>query len=510
MSQVSWNRQLGLAISLFALSTFAYWLEFKHKPEKEASEERSKRLFTLKEDPVHGISISSGALNLSLSCVDLKSKLCKPGDQSKWEITSPLKTKADDGNVNSLLSTLHHLTPTDVIDLKDEGNEKKQLLLKDYGLDPASLPTAKKISVTTEKGMKVLYLGQAHPLGESLFAAEELAPAGTSSQGKPDTDRIFLINHSFKTQLERDLSYWRNKKLFSLGASEIESFELKGPQNQLQAFRKDGRWTLKAQGKEVPGDIEAIDTLLTSTVFLSAKGFVSDQKAAPPAQKALIGFTPAFSLKLQTFSHEGTSTPPPPLELKVFQKKSPGSASGKLLATLSNSDPLFELDPSALDRLNRSVKDLRWSKLISSMDQFSAKRLEFEGKSLGSKPWVWVNQQGKWILESTKAPVASEKVQATLDLLSGNRIEDTRPSQGSLPQTAESLTLTLGDDRTPKKRQFLFWKKDGKLWARDLHSNMNFDLLIQSSVEAGLPWNDHFFTPPSAPEPKTPADLKKP
>src|SRR4051794_7112069 len=120
MSHVSWNRQLGLAVTLCALGTLAYWLEFKHKPNQEATDEQSKKLFLLKDTPVKSVTLTDAGKPVTLNCSDFAANLCKPGDNSKWEVSEPAKLKADDANVNSLISTLNDLSATDVIDLKDE------------------------------------------------------------------------------------------------------------------------------------------------------------------------------------------------------------------------------------------------------------------------------------------------------------------------------------------------------------------------------------------------------
>jgi len=87
--QISWNRQLGLAAALFALGSLAYWLEYSHRPAKESADEQSKRVFHLKDTPIQSIKMHDGEKTIVLSCSDLSAKLCKPGDNSKWEIAEP-------------------------------------------------------------------------------------------------------------------------------------------------------------------------------------------------------------------------------------------------------------------------------------------------------------------------------------------------------------------------------------------------------------------------------------
>src|SRR5690349_1478139 len=136
MQKVNWTKQAIMAGALLVLGTAAYWLEFKHKPEKESKEEQSKKLFQLKDTPVKAVSINDGAGHtFEIRCSDPEAKLCKPGENAKWEVTAPLKVKADDSNVNALISTLNNLSVSESIDLKEETAEKRAMLLKEYGLD---------------------------------------------------------------------------------------------------------------------------------------------------------------------------------------------------------------------------------------------------------------------------------------------------------------------------------------------------------------------------------------
>ncbi|MCM2276503.1 MAG: DUF4340 domain-containing protein [Oligoflexia bacterium] len=483
MSQLNWKRQAVLAGVLFGLGTAAYWLEFRHRPKQEAEEEASKKAFQLKDEQVQAIRISDGVRTIAFACSDLAAKLCKPGDNSKWEITAPLKVKADEANVNGLLSTLNHLTPTDTIDLREETPEKRAALLKEYGLDPQSrnAPGARKVEVQIQgKEPATLTLGQPHPIGEGIFATF-------------DENRVLVIPSHFKANLEHDLTYWRNKKLFTVAAHEISAFELEGGKaGKLKATRKDGQWSLDAGKETLVGDIENIDSLLSGATFLSAKTFVSDDKADAKARTALRGTRPALALSLWK---TGTDTPIT-LRLLAAGSKQPPT---RLFATLSNLDPLFELEPSSLDRLNKQLRELRLSKLITTMERFSAKRLEFSGKPLGAQPIVLANADGKWAF-ADKSEADAEKVQGTLDKLSGNRIKDFLQGAAIPRGQDEGITLSLSDDQGVKRR-IAFWKAGGKLYARDLLSKRDEAFLVDTTTQDGLPWEAAFFRKTSAASP---------
>ena len=487
MSQISWYRQLGLALLLFGLGSGAIWLEYKHKPAQEALEEQGKKIFQLsdhnKEDLIQSIALISPQKRVILNCAEGASRTCKPGDNSKWEILDPLKAKADDSNVNSLVSSLNNLKSTESINLKEETPEKKAALLKEYGLDSTSRKNTQQIRVKTAQGESTLYLGLTHPIGESIFAIVE--------KGNSNENSVYLIPTQFKSNLDHDLSHWRDKRLFSLSAQEIESFQIENPKGRFSAERKNGKWTLHAAQEELQGDIETVDSLLSTGVFLSAKSFLSDSKGDPKALSTLKGTSKVASLSIQ--QSKGTSKETPaPLLLNLFQKKDKGPTQ-HLYATVSNLDPVFEIDPSSLDRLNKSAKELRLSKLITSMDRFAAKHLEFSGTPIGPTSLKLSEKEGKWILESNKKEASKEKVQELLDKLSGNRIKDFLKGTAVPSGSKEGLILTLEDEKSSSKRQFVFWKNGDLLYAKDLLAPKEEAFLVDKVLKDALPWNSTFF-----------------
>lgn len=484
-TQVNWTKQAALAAALFALGLGAYWLEYKRKPEKETSEEQARRVFALPKDAqVRSIRLADPYRPVELVCADIDKKLCKPGDNSKWQVAEPVKTRADDTNANSLLSAISNLNAIETIDLTEETPQKRAAILKEYGLssDLRSATAIRKLKLQTTSGEIVGYLGLTHPIGDGIFTIVE-------KDGKPDENRVFLVPNYFKSNFEKDATYWRDKKLFSLAANEIGSFELQGPKARVRGVRKDGHWTLTTlDGKkeEFAGDIENIDSLLSGALFLAARDFASESKSDAKAKAALRGAQSALTL---TLSKE--AQPAEAVTLKLLTKgKPPGQ---KVFATVSNLDPLFELDPSSKDRLDKSLKDLRLAKLITSLERFTAKRLEFSGKPVGTQPLVLVNADNRW-MKADKTEISPDRVQTTLDKLSGNRIKDFLSGPAIPPGEKEGLIVTLGDEKSAEKRKLLFWKSGSRLLAKDLLSNRNEAFVVDTTVNDGLPWDPEFYT----------------
>lgn len=493
MSQVKWNKQLVLASVLLVLGGAAYWLEFKQRPKKEDAQESSKRPFNLKDAAVESMRLAGGSRKATvMDCADIGNKLCKPGDNSKWMLREPLDVRADDGNANSLVSGLNNLTASEVIDLKEETPEKRATLLKEYGLDPQTraTPATYRVGVKVGGKLTMLYLGLNHPIGEGIFALVE-------TDGKPDETKVYLVPNYFKGNFEHDLSYWRDKKLFSVAAHLIKSFVLDGAKGKVRGTKQDGQWTVQAvapNAEALPGDLENIDSLLAGALYINAKGFRDDSATSPKAQAALRGTKTLLTLTL-----EGPD--PKPIVFKVFSREKPKL---ELLATVSNMSPLYELDASARDRLEKSLKDLRMAKLVTSIERYTAKQLQFTGKPLGAQPITLVMEDGKWA-RPDKGPLFNERVQNFLDRISGNRIKDFLPAAKAPAGEADAITFTLFDAENKEKRKYAFWRASGNLYARDLLSKRKEIFQIDPATAEGLPWDPaFFFSPPPSPAPTAP------
>ncbi len=482
-SKVNWLKPLALSVALFCLGSVTWWLEFKHRPEKEDQEENSKKVFGLKDMPVSSIRLVKSGKATVFRCMDLDSKLCKPGDQSKWEITEPTQIKADETNVNALLSSLNYLAPSETIDLSTETPEKKEKLLKQYGIsDQNRIEIA---SNSLKDKIVTLQFGEMHPIGDAMFA-----------QSSNQKGKIILIPGYVKANFDKDMTWWRDKKLLALSTHQVLELQSSGPKGKYTAAKKENQWTVDG----LAGDLENIDGLITAISYLQAKSFVSESKADPRAKLALMGATPSLNLKLtrEVVQTEAEKTPSEKkseqLTIQFYEKKiGPKNKLPLLYAALSNATPLFELDYSSLDRVNRSAQDLRMTKLVTSVDRFTTKKITLEGKDLGKVPLVVSHDGSKWILEAGKAEADAEKVQIFLDRLTNSKIKGFLA--GSQVPSGQNLGLTvaLTDDKGALKRKFVLWKSGEKIYSKDLLSSRNEAFLMDDFLKDNLPTGQDYF-----------------
>jgi hypothetical protein len=492
-----WKKPLGLAVALTVLGGGAIWYETSFRPKKEEAEQGEKKIFQLKDTGVAELRLRHEGKTWKFSCQDDPKKLCKPGDQSKWQMIEPLHLKADDSNVNSILSALKNVQSQESIDLSKQPAEKKTRLLGEYGLPEEGRKNGvvREITLTDAEGKtRTFWMGATHPIGEGIFTISSTVGDST----------VFVLPTHFKSHFERDLRYWRNKKLMSLATGDIQHFEISGQAGKVQGTRADGQWNLTGEAKAaatgLAGDNESIDSLLSAVANLTAKDFLAEKKASPEARAALTGAKKVLSLQVQSKAKKAGDAVEPPIGLDLFEKAAAKKGeNAKLFAQLSSSDPLYELDVGARKRLDKGLSDLRLSKLLSSLERYATKRIEFSGKEVGAKPLTLLSKEGKWQTEPMTTPedsFDSELVQKILDRLSGSRIQEFIDAKKAPVGEASGLKVVLFQDEAgQKKREFIFWRSaDGKTaYAHDLASKRPEVFKVDITIIQTLPNKADFF-----------------
>ncbi len=493
-SEVKWGKTLGLAASLLVLGSFAYWFEFSHKPKKEKSEEQAKKVLQLGEQSVDTLSLIDSKNTFVFQCAESDQKLCKTNSTPKWKVLKPANLEADSTNVNSLLSAITNATPKDTVDLDEETPDKRVKLLKDYELDEQTRKSARRVEIKLHDGkLLAVYLGSTHPIGDSIFSIAGEADKIDDKQVK----KVSLLNAFLKTNWEKDLTYWRNKKLFETSTHEIQGFSLKSEKGTVAGNKKDGTWTISGtsanlKGTGLSGDAEAIETILTAVTHINAKTFVSEDKASAESKAAL---KPA---KLTTeFTFTPTAKAPKaeePIRLAFYEIKAKASphSTEKLYLAVENQSPLYEIEKNSADKLKKSLAELRQAKLITSTERFSTKKIEISGGDLGNGKILLENKDGKWTQKDLPIEIDSNKVSALLDKLSGNRIKEFY-SEGQIPKGKEKgLHVTISDEKDQKKKHLIFWKTS-TLTAIDETSARKEAFSVDSTIQDALPSKLEFF-----------------
>src|SRR5438132_893300 len=119
MKKPNWKTPLILVGLLTALSGFAVWLQYSHKPKTEQAETKVKKPLALPHDDTQILSFKMRGhkTNLSAKCESLAQKKCKPSSVGEWMITEPMRVKADSENMKTFLNALTSAIATETVDL---------------------------------------------------------------------------------------------------------------------------------------------------------------------------------------------------------------------------------------------------------------------------------------------------------------------------------------------------------------------------------------------------------
>lgn len=464
MRQPSWKTPLILSVSLAVLGTGAYWLEYKKRPQQEAADTAKRKPFAIDDES------KVTAVRIRGQNGEFRFKK----DASKWTIVAPQAFPADDGNIKTLISSISSLSSVDSIDLKDDPEEKRTALLKEYGLSPAerTLGSSQYIEVEQEGGKTTrLTFGQPHPIGDKYFTLTEV-------NGTADTSRVLAIGKFFLAQIAKDLTYWRNKDLFTWDRFKVKSFVLKSKRGSFSAELKEGGWQLKRQGASlsVEADSERVGNWLQMVANLKAKGFTG--KTTPPA-----GVTPVMTIQAE-FTEEKT-----PFLLTWFESVSRKSKDAKLenrqnFLQATGLKEVVEVETASKTIIDKYMSDLRVPRLIPVASKAKISKVTITGKPIG-EPWVF-NLSGKTWASSDSSRDTS-KIEDMIKEFSQSQIKEYKDSV--MPGRDKAITVTF-DGATPADQiQFAFWIHSKVLYAQNLKSKVTESLWLNDELKSLLPWS---------------------
>jgi hypothetical protein len=474
---MTFRNQFVLALILFSLGGFTYWNEYKRRPEAEKKALAEKKILPLTGMLVATLEVERDGKVYRFQCEDIEKGLCKFSDPSHWRMESPLKTKADDSNVNSLLTSLSNWAPTETIDLSEDSPEKRAQYLKDYGLAGSTFSSRVKVTGKDGKSYELLF-GQKHPVSDATFI-------GVRENEKLNDQKVHLLATYHWNATDHDLTFWRDKKILSLNQTEVIAAELNSATNRNEIIRLEKSplgWQVNSKNRKLTGDQDAIGALVSGALFLNAKGYAAESKNSPEGKKLLSGSKKVIELTLKTATDSQT--------LEVFEKtfvdgKKKASAA---YAVVPNLDPLYELETTTLDQLTKTFDELRVSKLVPGMDRFSLNFVSAESGEGEKKTSVTLSQENSAWSENEKE-IDGTAVNALLDLVSAKSLGPKTWDREKAKEAKSTLSLQLGLKSTDIRFHFLFWKTSEGTFVLDQRNTEMPVFEVLPSVSGRLPWD---------------------
>lgn len=218
-------RRLIPYVVVFLILVGTYVGLWWHQAQKEAGEQQAKQVFACKDAEITALTLKRGKEEVQLT---------RQG--AVWEITKPLKAKADPDTVGDLVKAL--------ADLKKE-RDLGPGEAKTFGLDEAGL----LISFSAKGEQHRLVLGEPIPGGRGYYAR------------KDDDPNVIMISTGARESLNQQLLSLRDKTLWAFDPTQIKSMKIRTGKTLVDLEKAGGgawRWLGRADYKVRPDRVEEL------------------------------------------------------------------------------------------------------------------------------------------------------------------------------------------------------------------------------------------------------------
>jgi hypothetical protein len=485
MKQPNWKTPLILSATLLTVGTFAYWLQYSHKPKKDQGNLLLKKPIALSKDDeqIVLLKIKSSQGLIELKCESIAEKKCSLGSLGKWTITNPHGPngelyQADPSVVKEYLNTAANSIATEVIDLSEDTPEKRKSLLGEYGLNDEQRTKIEtqfvEVIVADEKGNPgkrlTAWFGADHPIGDKSFVA-------SSVDGTINDKVIFLISQQTKNaNFTKNLTNFRDKTLFTFDRKNITEFTAqvvaeKRNGGKLIGQKKDSLWTINGY----PTNYEHIETVLSAIANAKAIEFVD--ASLIKGLKPIVSYSLKAGEKNYSLMIYEKTLP----EKKVGNEKLP--AEKHYYAQSSEKKDIVEVESILRSNIDKGLIDLRNTLLFSETEKVTSTRVKVEGAGFSS-PIEFNYVKSNWAAQDTSKNWDPAIAKRIIDLFAMTRIKDFV----SPPPTGKELfKVSIGDEKNPTKFHFSIFSVKEQLYARNLNEKTSEAYLMEESMKLALP-----------------------
>jgi hypothetical protein len=361
-----------------------------------------------------------------------------------WQIVAPVKTAADESEINGITSGLSSLERVETVDENPPS-------LKDFGLEPARAEIA--FRTAKDKEMRRLLIGNRAPTGAELYAK------------LPGESRVFLIQSYLESSLVRTTFQLRDKTVLKFDRDATESLEIVTPERRIKLTHGASEWRI-AEPLTVRADFGTAESLAGRLSTAQMKSIVSTD---PPDAAALrkMGFEkPAVTATVASGSARASL---------VVGTKTP---EGDYYARDTSRPLVFTVEPALVEELIKPVTEFRRKDLFDSR-AFTATRVEIvrDGKTYTYEKVKTGEEEGpttqKW---RQKTPTERDVDLSKMDpMLSG--------FTNARAQSWVSSTAGLGLDQP--QIALAIWYDEGKKQERVSLSRKGDDVYVSRGDEPG-------------------------
>jgi len=329
---------------LFLVLAGAYFGLTWRQERREAQEEETKKVFAVTAEEIKDLALIKGPQEIHLAQQD-----------KEWDLTKPLKARADQQVVETMLSTLARLKrERDLGTLED---------LKPFGLDHPAFT----VTFTAAGKPHQLVVGAKAPGGRSYYAFRD------------QERRVLLINSGDKESLDRSLTVLRDKTLLAFSEDQVKAVKLRVDHQKVELSRAAPRGWRWVGHESAAVRTDRVEALLRQLQNARARDFVTES----PSNLTTYGLAPRPQGEVALETEKG------PAVLYFGTKGKDG-----VYARLGPTGPVVVVDqdlPSRVAKAAASLEDRRlWKGDLSQVEKMVW--------GPAAKPWVAMKDKDFWKL----------------------------------------------------------------------------------------------------------------
>lgn len=339
-----------------------------HQDQKAATEKQAKLVFDFKTDEISAISLKRGAAEIQLT---------RQG--AVWEITKPLKAKAEPSALEEMVKTLAQLRME-----RDLGPGE----VKAFGLEPPGLV----VSFTAKGEPHRVALGSPAPGGRGYYIRRDEGP------------NILLVATRTKDALDQQLVALRDKTLWSFSPEQVTALKIRSAKTQAD-LEKSGAKTWRWRGRP---DFKVRSERLELSLQTLSEARIIGFPAAPKDLRAA-GLAPQAKTEVTLVTPQGAQT--------LFL----GAVSGQgIFGRVGAQGPVVEVSRDLQEQLTGLPPILEDRRLWSG----SVREVHRVVWGLPGKTWTAVREKDAWKLSGPdKAAVQQPAPRLEMALVKFQKLE---------------------------------------------------------------------------------------
>ncbi len=339
-----------LVIAVIGIS-YIFLYEKKQLPQEEWERLQKKVIPDFKSSMIKKIELNNESGKI----------LLEKTEDDYWHIVEPLKLRADNSEINSILSEFEFMNK--VGSFKDEGD--KPFDLKDYGLDVpktslimyTGIPAKRdKIQVTGPKDKYTVFIGQKLAAGDNVYL-------------KLDTsDEVVVVPGSIGDKVSKNILDLRSKWVFSFDKEAVDNLQIKTSESNIVCNKKGSFWRVVEPVSDL-ADLEKIKDIIgkLKNLQIESTDFITEDssdlaKYGLDNPRYVVTINEKGATQSVSFGHS--------LDNKVYAKR-------------MDEPTIFFLKDIILADLSRKPNDLRDKKVVrfDSIGTYGINKLEIKTAS---------------------------------------------------------------------------------------------------------------------------------